>query len=246
MEKKYKILKNKGRRKIALSNKYKYRIQALKDFSDVKAGDIGGFVENENNLSQDGDCWIYNDALCGDDARIFNNAKIYDNSMVCGKACIYDNVQMHDNAIISGKCYAKDNVILSGNAIVTDNVRLFNNVFIKDAFIKGDMFIYQNINISGKLNIIDDIDFTGNAVIKDRSDFIIFQEWWNQGRKIVWTKSNNKYFINSRSFYYREKKDFMLRGFYGTSEELLLFVEDKESIKEYKRIFKYINEICNT
>lgn len=31
-----------------------YRIEALKDFSDVKAG---GFVQSENNLSQYGNCW---------------------------------------------------------------------------------------------------------------------------------------------------------------------------------------------
>lgn len=29
-----------------------YRIEALKDFSDVKKGDKGGFLEKEDNLSQ--------------------------------------------------------------------------------------------------------------------------------------------------------------------------------------------------
>ena len=33
-----------------------YRIEALKDFNDVKKGNKGGFIENENNLSQSGDC----------------------------------------------------------------------------------------------------------------------------------------------------------------------------------------------
>lgn len=28
-----------------------YRIRALKDFGNVKAGDLGGFVEHKNNLS---------------------------------------------------------------------------------------------------------------------------------------------------------------------------------------------------
>lgn len=39
-----------------------FRIQALKDFGDVKAGDLGGWVESEDNLSHEGDCWIYDDA----------------------------------------------------------------------------------------------------------------------------------------------------------------------------------------
>jgi hypothetical protein len=35
-----------------------YRIQALKDFGAVKAGDLGGWVANRCNLSQEGDCWV--------------------------------------------------------------------------------------------------------------------------------------------------------------------------------------------
>ena len=43
-----------------------HRIRALKDFGNVKAGDLGGWVEHEGNLSQDGDCWIYYPAIvCG-------------------------------------------------------------------------------------------------------------------------------------------------------------------------------------
>jgi len=39
-----------------------FRIRALKSFGDVKEGDLGGYVEKEENLSQDGDCWIYEKA----------------------------------------------------------------------------------------------------------------------------------------------------------------------------------------
>ena len=37
-----------------------YRIQAFRDIPrfDVKAGDFGGCVGSENNLSQNGDCWV--------------------------------------------------------------------------------------------------------------------------------------------------------------------------------------------
>ena len=36
-----------------------HRIRALKDFADVKAGDLGGYVESEDNLSHEGNCWVY-------------------------------------------------------------------------------------------------------------------------------------------------------------------------------------------
>lgn len=42
------------------------RIKALRDFADVKAGDLGGFVEKESNLSHVGGAWVYGDArVCG-------------------------------------------------------------------------------------------------------------------------------------------------------------------------------------
>ncbi len=37
-----------------------YRIRALRGFGDVKASDLGGFIEKEDNLSHDGICWVYN------------------------------------------------------------------------------------------------------------------------------------------------------------------------------------------
>lgn len=57
-----------------------YRIEALKDFSYIKAGWIGGFIEKPDNLSQEGDCWI------------FDNAKVFDNAQVSGDAHIWDEV----------------------------------------------------------------------------------------------------------------------------------------------------------
>ena len=57
-------------------NKTLYRIKALEDFGDVKAGDLGGYVESESNLSQGGNCWIYDEAIVYDSAKIFGSARI--------------------------------------------------------------------------------------------------------------------------------------------------------------------------
>ena len=53
-----------------------YRIQALMDFRDVKTGDLGGWVESEKNLSQEGLCWIY------DEGKVYGNAWVFGNSIV--------------------------------------------------------------------------------------------------------------------------------------------------------------------
>lgn len=38
------------------------RIRAVTAFGVVKAGDIGGWIEKEENLSHDGSAWVYGDA----------------------------------------------------------------------------------------------------------------------------------------------------------------------------------------
>lgn len=44
-----------------------HRIKALRDFGNVRKGDIGGWIENEDNLSHDDDCWVYGKAeVCGE------------------------------------------------------------------------------------------------------------------------------------------------------------------------------------
>lgn len=54
--KKYELLKNDI---ITVNNRTLYEIRALKDFSDVKREGIGGYIEKEDNLSHDDNCWIY-------------------------------------------------------------------------------------------------------------------------------------------------------------------------------------------
>ena len=65
---KYKILKDQY---IEAVGKKLYRIQALKDFNGVKAGDTGGYIENESNLSQSDNAWV-----C-DNAQVYGNARVY-------------------------------------------------------------------------------------------------------------------------------------------------------------------------
>ena len=67
-----------------------YRIKALRDIrEDIKAGDLGGWIEKESNLSHDGDAWV-----CG-------NAKVYGNAWVCGNAEVYGNAEVRGNAEVT-------------------------------------------------------------------------------------------------------------------------------------------------
>ena len=55
-----------------------HRIRALRDISlyGVKAGDLGGWIEKENNLSQDGDAWVSVNAKVSGNANVYGDAEV--------------------------------------------------------------------------------------------------------------------------------------------------------------------------
>lgn len=105
-----------------------YRIRALKDFGDVKAGDLGGYIEKEENLSQEGNCWGY------DNARVFDNAKVYDDVIVCENAKIYGDSEVYGETQIYG------------NTEVSANMKIFNTTNKKYEYVEeiGDFLEIEN------------------------------------------------------------------------------------------------------
>ena len=53
-----------------------HRIRALKDFGDVLAGELGGWIEAEKNLSQHGTAWVSGNARVSGDARVYDDARV--------------------------------------------------------------------------------------------------------------------------------------------------------------------------
>ena len=68
-----------------------HRIRATRDFSNVHAGDLGGFIENEFNLSHDENAWVYGNAGVGGDAWVYGNARVGGKALVSGNALVYGN-----------------------------------------------------------------------------------------------------------------------------------------------------------
>ena len=120
-----------------------FRIEALKDFRNVRKGDKGGFVENENNLSHDEDCWISGDAKVYGNANIYENAEIYGtaivhcNSFVFGYANVFDDSEVHGNAIVYG------NAELSNDAEVSSNT---DYIVFKNWWSSGRYFTWTRSN----------------------------------------------------------------------------------------------------
>ena len=176
-----------------------YRIEALKDFGVIKAGELGGYIESENNLSFDGEAWVCENAEVFDDARICNNALIngnariygnaivsnkatvggnaliYGNALICDEACVYDkayvygNVLVYNNAIIRGNAVVSGNARIEGNALICENARVYGNVMIR-----GNATIYSNAVLGDNVIIEKDTDWFTVGPIGSRNGFTTF------------------------------------------------------------------------
>lgn len=95
-----------------------FRIRALISFGDVDAGDVGGYVEKEENLSQAGDAWVY------EDAKVYGSAKVYGNAWVYGNAEVYGNAKVCGNAKVYGNA---DYATVHGFGSVCRTTTFFRN-----------------------------------------------------------------------------------------------------------------------
>ncbi|EJF88001.1 hypothetical protein ME1_00965 [Bartonella vinsonii subsp. arupensis OK-94-513] len=144
-----------------------YRIRALKDFADVKKGDLGGYIEKQSNLSHKGDCWVYDHARVFQNARVFGNAKVkgyfvdvYGNAHVSnavvieGNAKIYDNAcvtnyaHISDDSVICGDAHVGGNAKISDGAYICDESRVFDDAVICGALVSGDSYIHSAASLT--------------------------------------------------------------------------------------------------
>ena len=124
-----------------------HRIKAMVDFGCVKAGDLGGWVEKEENLSQDdnswvcdnawvtGNAWVYGNARVGDYARVCGNARVYGDAWVGGTARVRDNTWVADHAWVGGNVQIVGNAEVCGNADYV-TVKGFGSVYRDTTFFR--------------------------------------------------------------------------------------------------------------
>lgn len=153
-----------------------YRIKAVKNFSNVHKGDLGGWIESEDNLSQEGECWIY------------HNAKVFDNAKLCGDAIVYNEAEVFGNAMVSGNALIFSHVKVRDNAMVYDNAMVLNNVSVYN-----NARVFDNAKVFGYVCVFGNAEICGDAEIKSKEDYSVFKNTWSSGRYFTWTRSNNKW-----------------------------------------------------
>lgn len=162
------------------------RIRAIVDIpeADVKKGDIGGWIEKEENLS--GNAWVYDNSKVYGEAKVYDNAKIKDGSEVRDSAKVFGDANIKNKSVVKYHASVFGNVLVNmsevggtstlyGNAVITDESKIGDYACVhEDAFIvKSSVYGYANVSgkviVEGNSAVYDMARVSGKVEISGRS-----------------------------------------------------------------------------
>lgn len=171
-----------------------YQIKATESFRTadgrmVNSGDLGGWVEKRENLSDFGNAWV------DKDAAVYGNAKVMDNALVGGAAIVKDDAVVKNDAIVgqtpklfglfegkadspvvSGHAVIEDQARVLGDAQVADNARIGNYARVEnhaivrgDTLVNGDARVRGDAVVEGSAYVTEKADIFDHAQIQDKA-----------------------------------------------------------------------------
>ena len=201
-----------------------HRIVAVKDFGIVGAGDLGGWIEDECNLSHDGASWVkdgaavYGGALVEDDAFVMGQVRVRGGAHVGGEACLRENARAEGGACIRGKAQVCGCSHIHGSALVEGKANIFGYADIEqnahidgDALVSGSVSVKGNARVTGTTKLHGDASVCGNALIKSDEDWITVTGFGSGGMCATFFRgSDGKIYVHYDGFHgtidrFREK-----------------------------------------
>ena len=136
------------------------RIRALRDIgTEVKAGDLGGFVESESNLSFEpgDDAWIFNDAIAAGEGYVDKDSILRDRAVVC------DNAYASYGAELTGDSRAEDDAYIRGAKLSRCARVSGNGMVLQSPTTKASPILSGNCAVYGK--VMGDVMLAGTLVV---------------------------------------------------------------------------------
>jgi len=164
-----------------INGKTMYQIKALIDIPmhNVKAGDLGGYVEAECNLSQ----IIWHTAWITQNAIVYDLAYIFGNALIDGSTKVYGNARVYENAHITG------------HSFIFGKAKIHGDVTVEDSDIFGSVNISGNFRIKNK-------EVLNNTDLKiEENDLPVFEEsgrFENLNYDIVSMYGHYEAFVNGK------------------------------------------------
>ncbi len=151
-----------------------HRIRRIED------GKLGGWIEKEENLSQEGSCWVNDEAIVCDNAKVSGNAQVYGNAQVEGHAQVYDNAQ-----IVGEKTKISYFAKVYGNAHVWWEAEVHGKAEVFD-----DASVYEYAEIYGSAKIYGDARVCGCDARIDSGEYT-HGLFFSKGRPATFSKPKN-------------------------------------------------------
>lgn len=240
-----------------------YQIRALRDFTCpyklnpdgeildqtlVKKGELGGYVEKEENLSHEEGCWIFEEAEVRDNARVEGNARLVgrslvkDNAVVKGYSCLATNAYVWGNAVLDGATQMKGYVSIGGNSTTNGYVCIHGECQVRcDSVLDGHIFLNGTV-------VVENAKLTGIIHLCGQY-YVTFDVNGNKGiaayRTTELTEEQNPDIDKFNIYEYlvaSTKEDiWSVYNFRGTGEELIQFVEKNHptSTEYYRNLVEY-------
>ena len=150
-----------------------HRIRAVREFTlssglTITPGTLGGWVEKEENLSQEDTCFVYDSACVYGDASVCGNARIYGDARVYGDACVYGNASVYDSACVYGDASVCGNARIYGDARVYGDACVYGN-----ASVFGDALVYGDARVCGNASVFGDTVLRSKANVARTSNYIV-------------------------------------------------------------------------
>lgn len=152
-----------------------FRIRALRDIgAEVKAGDLGGFVESESNLSFEpgDDAWLFDDAIACNNAYVDKGSQLRKNAVAC------HNAYVSHGTVMTGSTRAEDDAYLRG-ALLSGRARasgqsmiLHSQDTLSSPMLSGQCAVYGkvsgNVRLTGTAIVI-----SGEEICNDTKDTLV-------------------------------------------------------------------------
>lgn len=126
----------------------------------IEKGTLGGWIEKEDNLSQDALAWVAGDACVYGDAKVTEGALVYGKAKIYGKADIRNFARVFDEAKVHG------DTCVCGHAMVYENAGTKTGSIIGNAKVHG----HAQLRGDGFIHIYDNAEVYGHADLRSYRD----------------------------------------------------------------------------
>lgn len=160
-----------------------FRIRALRDFGNVTAGEKGGLISSEHNLSQYGEAWIsrgarviesahvYGDAQIVDRATVSGDARVMGRARVGGQASVSEYARVHGEATVRGRSQVKGTATVNGSATIDGDAIVMGDCVVEGlAYIADGAVVAESHLVGGRKIVKTDLRLHDRAAIAAQLD----------------------------------------------------------------------------